>query len=271
MNRPVRFRDSNSCYNTTCIESITRSRSRLNLAEAMLAPEGSLKARGLTLVAKAHRGLGAVSYLVLRRPLKDRWSRSRPDQHLTWSMPVTGEAFVSRLHEAGALQPDARLLEIGPGYGRILKSLLDSEYPFRSYLGVDVSPASIAYLRENYASERVQFSSPECFPLSEPATCMYSSLVLKHIYPSFEGVLRQASESLTPGGLAVFDLIEGGWPFALRYLEPNRMFSTYIRQYRRPEITAILERCGLALESFGDVWHTPKHRRLLVVARKRSV
>ncbi len=219
----------------------------------------------------AHRGLGAVSYLILRHPLKDRWSRSRPDQHLTWSMPVTGDAFVAQLQQARALQPNARLLEIGPGYGRILSSLLHAGYPFQSYLGVDVSPASITYLQENYASERVRFASPECFPLSEPATCMYSSLVLKHIYPSFESVLRQAADNLIPDGLAVFDLIEGGWPFALRFLEPNRMFSTYIRQYRRPEVVAILARCGLALEYFADVWHTPKHRRLLVVARKRTV
>ena len=70
--------------------------------------------------------VGVVALLILRRPVRNRWVLSCPDTELTWGIPISGSHFVKKLNEYGALREDARLLEVGTGYGRILQSLLES-------------------------------------------------------------------------------------------------------------------------------------------------
>ena len=100
--------------------------------------------------------------------------------------------------------------------------------------------------------------------LEEPFDAIVSSLTFKHLYPSFEQTLRNMAVQMDAGGVAIFDLIEGH----RRYFEDDGV--TYIRWYERPEIEAILGRCGLEPAAFDQVHHLETLSRLLVVARKPS-
>ena len=154
------------------------------------------------------------------------------------------------------------MLEIGPGYGRLLRSALEQGVAFESWTGVDLSGENVNHLRREFARPDVDFvvDDVERIELEEPADTMLSSLTFKHLFPSFEAALANLASQLRPGAVVVFDLIEG----RRRYFEDDEV--TYIRHYERREVNAILERVGFESAAFDEVQHHPEIRRLLVVA-----
>ncbi len=207
----------------------------------------------------------------LQESTEDTWQRSRlrwravsPDAGLTWGKELSGDAFVARLADYDAFTPEAAILEIGPGYGRLLAACLAAEAPFREYLGVDLSATNVTRLRERFDDPRIEFvnADVEQMTLDRSYDVLMSSLTFKHLYPSFERALANCAGHMRAGGLLFFDLIEGS----------RRMFetdgATYVRCYTRPEVQETVERVGLELAGFSEVEHDEQHRRLLTVARK---
>lgn len=195
---------------------------------------------------------------------RERWRAARPDADLTWGVELSGERFIERAEAHGAFGPGRTVLEIGPGYGRLLRSALDGGQEFSRWVGLDLSETNVAHLNESFDDERVEFrhGDAETAQIGDGADTVVSSLTLKHMFPSFEGPLRNIARQLRPGGLILFDLIEG----ERRYFEPDGV--TYIRHYPRAEIEQILERSDLELVAFDEVRHHPDFVRLLVVARR---
>jgi SAM-dependent methyltransferase len=195
---------------------------------------------------------------------RERWRAVQPNVHLTWARELTGEAFVDKLAEYGALGPTRRLVEIGPGYGRLLTSCLAREGSFASYLGVDLSPENVNHLRARFGNPAIEFvnADVESVDFGPSADTVFSSLTFKHLFGSFAPAVENIARQLSPGGLLVIDLIEGH----RRYFEDDGL--TYIRWYSRAEVTAILEAGGLRLVAFDEVRHVPEVIRLLVVATR---
>lgn len=196
-----------------------------------------------------------------------RWRRARPDAILTWGRDLTGHAFIEKAAAHGAFASGGTVLEIGPGYGRLLASALESEAPFARWIGVDLSEQNVAHLRQRFDDPRAEFVVADAEEYEPPAgiDAILSSLTLKHFYPSFEAALRNLAARLTPDGVVVVDLIEGEH---LRHFESDR--ETFIRWYTRDEVTAIFDACGLdATFDYVDHDEDPAHRRLLAVGRKR--
>jgi SAM-dependent methyltransferase len=195
---------------------------------------------------------------------RERWRAAQPDTGLTWGRQLSGDAFVEQVSRLGGFKPEARILEIGPGYGRLLRACLDRRAPFAAYLGVDISETNVEHLSRRFSDPRVSFvvGDAESVVLDEQYDLLISSLVLKHLYPTFERALRNCASQLAPGALVCFDLIEGSGSF----FEQDQV--TYIRWYTRPEVQEILDRCDLELVEFGVVRHDATHERLLTVARK---
>jgi SAM-dependent methyltransferase len=195
---------------------------------------------------------------------RDRWRRASPDAELTWSRELTGNAFVEKVAAPGGFGPEKKIVEIGPGYGRLLSACSDLQYEFGSWLGVDLSATNVAFLSDRFAEDaRISFveADVEAVQLPVAADTIVSSLTFKHLFPSFERALTNLAAQMVAGGRAIFDLIEG----ERRYFEPDGV--TYIRWYSRPEIEEIAGRAGLEVESFDEVEHAPGWTRLLVVAR----
>ena len=55
---------------------------------------------------------------------KRRWREAPPDRGLTWGDEVSGEPAVEAAERFGVFGADHTVLEVGPGYGRILGAAL---------------------------------------------------------------------------------------------------------------------------------------------------
>ena len=201
------------------------------------------------------------------------WGRQRrrrrertPAPSLTWGAEISGDDFVEKARRYGALAPEKAVLEIGPGYGRLLAAILARGGGFESYTGIDLSEENVAHLRDRFGRDGVRFlvGDVETVELERPVDSVLSSLTFKHLFPSFERGLANLARQMAPGGVVVFDLIEG----RRRYFEEDGV--TYIRWYERPEVEAILRSVSLEPVTFDTVHHHPAMQRLLVVARKPS-
>jgi SAM-dependent methyltransferase len=192
------------------------------------------------------------------------WRAETPDAGLTWGVELSGDAFVEKAREHGV---GGRILEVGPGYGRLPEAAVRLGIPFQRWIGLDLSPQNVAHLEGRFRDDRFEFitGDAEAVQLSEPVDAIVSSLTFKHVFPTFERLLANLSTNLEPGGLVVIDLIEGEH---MRHFEALR--GNFIRSYSRKEIAEIFGRCGLVVDAFDYVDHSPasEHRRLLVVGRR---
>ena len=195
---------------------------------------------------------------------RTRWRAAEPTANLTWDVELTGDAFVDRAEDHGAFGEGKHVVEVGPGYGRLLATVSERGLPFAAYTGVDLSEANVAHLSGRFTDERVSFvcQDVEEVRFERPVDAVLSSLTFKHLFPSFERALSNLAGQMEPGGVVLFDLIEG----SRRYFEDDGV--TYIRWYERDEIEAILRACGLEPVAFEEVRHHPSLARLLVVARR---
>jgi len=209
-------------------------------------------------------------------PLK-RWKDSSPNAGITYGLTLNGDAFVELAAKYKAFAENRTILELGPGYGRILASILSKGIKFKSYLGVDISKLTIKYLQSKFGNPakgihfiegdfaRVDFGSKYDVVLS--------SITLKHQYPTFEQALKHVCEYLNKDAILFFDLIENknnnlkseGIPAKSVWYDGN----TYVAYYTRAEIEEILKRLQLSLIGFDYViHHQSKGPRLVVIARQ---
>lgn len=196
---------------------------------------------------------------------RTRWRAAQPNAHLTWDVELTGDAFIDRAEHHGAFGEGRHVVEVGPGYGRLVGTVLARNLPFGSYTGVDLSAENVAHLTEKFPDARVAFvhGDVEEVRFEAPVDAVMSSLTFKHLFPSFEKAVANLASQMAPGALLLFDLIEG----SRRFFEEDGV--TYIRAYERPEVEAMLVGCGVDLVAFEEVRHHPSLARLLVVGRKR--
>jgi 2-polyprenyl-3-methyl-5-hydroxy-6-metoxy-1,4-benzoquinol methylase len=199
---------------------------------------------------------------------KARWQNVEPDAGLTWGrQDLNGDNFIQKVLVYGGFGKEKNVLEIGPGWGRLLIALLKQNISFKSYTGVDLSAKNIEYLKRkyrDYSNIHFEVADIEIMNFNIKFNTIMSSLTFKHMYPSFEKSLDNISKNTTQDGKVIFDLIEG----RLKYFEQD---NTFIRQYCKDEVKNILIRCGFSHVNFDEVEHAPRQKRLLVIASKSSI
>jgi 2-polyprenyl-3-methyl-5-hydroxy-6-metoxy-1,4-benzoquinol methylase len=194
---------------------------------------------------------------------KKRWDESDPDKHLTWGQEISGDHFIRKVALYQVFSKNKAVLEIGPGYGRLIKSCLKNKIPFSRFTGIDISQKNIEYLKQQYSNSNIKFvqGDIESVSLSDKYDIVISSLTLKHIFPSFEKALKNIVGYLNKNARLFFDLIEGDEA----YFESS---VTYIRCYTKNEVQKILKNLSLQLVAFDYVIHKENYIRLLVIAKK---
>lgn len=194
---------------------------------------------------------------------KKRWDESDPDKHLTWGQEISGDHFIRKVSSYQVFSKNKAVLEIGPGYGRLIKSCLKNKIPFSEFTGIDISKKNVTYLNQNYSNSNIQFiqGDIESVGLSNKYDIVISSLTLKHIFPTFEKALNNIIGYLNKDARLFFDLIEGDQA----YFESS---VTYIRYYTKNEVQDILRNLSLQLVAFDYVVHKEDYTRLLVIAKK---
>jgi SAM-dependent methyltransferase len=191
---------------------------------------------------------------------RDAWRKADPGPGLTWGMELTGDAFITKAVGYGLR---GTVLEVGPGYGRLLESAIRLNAPFDKWIGLDLSPQNVEHLSARWPEQRFILGDAELVDPGEPVDAIVSSLTLKHVFPSFEALLANLVASLTDDGLVVIDLIEGRH---LRHFEAAQ--GNFIRSYSQSQVRDLFGRCGLTA-SFDTVTHAPGWERMLAVGRRR--
>lgn len=193
----------------------------------------------------------------------NRWLQAEPDLHLSWAREISGKAFIEKVLKYGAINPSEDILEIGPGYGRLLKALLKENAPFNSYCGIDISSKNVDYLKRTFSKPNLTFvqGNIEEVVLDAAYDIVISSLTFKHIFPSFGKALINVERYMKKNAVIFFDVIEGN----KAYFENG---DTYIRCYTRKQLAELVQDANLELIKFDNVKHAPGYTRLLVIARK---
>ena len=201
-----------------------------------------------------------------RAQTRKTWRKALPGPNLTWGKELTGEAFVSKVEAYASFDEETTVLEIGPGYGRLLRSFLARGIPFKDYYALDISEQNIEYLSKQFPRPDIHFIWADIEDVALPfrLDVGFSSLTFKHLYPSFEASLRNCSRHMSPGGRFVFDLVEGN---QAHFVNQGQ---AYVRMYSREEVLEILGKVGLELVAFDEVVHDRHYTRLLVVATKTT-
>lgn len=161
-----------------------------------------------------------------------------PDMNAFWE---TGRV-IAALALDGPVQPTERRLavEIGPGLGRIVRSLVVDQ-GFENAVGVDISAEMVRQARELVPDPRVRFEIGTGAGLSavddESADLVTSFTVFQHIpkVAVIEQYLAEAGRVLRPGGVVAFQ-----W----NNLPGQRRWAA------KRELLGLLQRTGLRPERF---------------------
>lgn len=205
---------------------------------------------------------------------KTRWLGDEPDAGLTWGVPMVGDEFVRFMLDHVMLRDTSIIVEIGPGYGRILSALLKQSVPFRRYIGIEISAARVARLNEQFEDPRIEFREADIlkdFDLNAVADLTFSSAVFEHLYPDFGAALDTISKFTRGGGATVIDFIR-----ADERNETSAAFfekETYMRIYSLRELNVLFEKSGFSardvgMVSFGRDFVNREITRTIVAATK---
>jgi len=143
---------------------------------------------------------------------RTRWKQDEPDTSLTWGARWTGDAFLDLVCSRYQFSHTTRILEVGPGYGRLLDALLSRSLPFQNYLGIDLSESRVQRLKQKYAHDaRIQFVVDDVEKFScAPVDLAISSATFSHLFPNFLAAMASLRRSLKTGAVVCFDVSEGG-------------------------------------------------------------
>jgi SAM-dependent methyltransferase len=228
------------------------------------------KFKDLLGITKLHKRIDNLEKLIFENEeatlnrSKQRWSITQPTKDLTWGKSISGDPFIKKALSYNIFGAGKNILEVGPGYGRLLKSCLSLNVPFNLYCGVDISENNVRHLSKTFAKPNINFfhGDIETISLENSFDITLSSLTFKHIYPTFEKALLNIASFMKPNGYLCFDLIEGH----SRFFEPDG--TTFIRLYMKEEVNEILKATNFSLIAFDYVEHAPGFVRLLVIAKK---
>ena len=184
-----------------------------------------------------------------------RWKGDESDASLTWGRIMTGDSFIDQVQNFLTFTGQERILEIGPGYGRLLKTLLQRGHPFEEYIGLDLSPPRIAKLTTQFGAHNIKFIVGNCdsYEPDESFDLVLSSSTFEHIFPSAQNALCNISTALKSKGTVFIDFIS-----ADERLGTSRAYfekatgGAFIRIYSREEIGAMFTVAGLDI---ADIIH----------------
>jgi SAM-dependent methyltransferase len=103
-----------------------------------------------------------------RAQTRRTWRKALPGPNLTWGKELTGEAFVSKVEAYASFGEETIVLEVGPGYGRLLRSFLAPGIPFKDYYAPDISERNIEYLSKQFPRPDIHFMWADIEEVSLP-------------------------------------------------------------------------------------------------------
>lgn len=188
---------------------------------------------------------------------KTRWRGVEPDTGLTWGRLMSGDTFFDAVvqHVGTAGFAEKSILEVGPGYGRLLKTLRARGYGYKSYVGLDLSAERVQRLNGELGDARTRFVCGDA--MSDVAGSGFDlflcSSTFEHLYPNFVPALTNLRTQMSSDATLCIDFAQRD-PDMLHSLaffeEPSGVF---VRYYARWELERMLELCGLRVQGISSI------------------
>jgi SAM-dependent methyltransferase len=171
---------------------------------------------------------------------------------LTWGAEWNGNSFIDATCKRFTFLPDSKIVELGPGYGRLLDTILERKLPFKSYIGVELSAARVKRLEEKYKTDsRIKFINDDIEKyFSDIADLVISSATFPHLFPNFQIALANILSNIKVGGILCFDLTEG--PSIGSFHNDG---ITWARLYDKEELQSIFSGSNFGDLNFDKVVH----------------
>lgn len=175
-----------------------------------------------------------------------RWRGDEAATGLTWGRLMTGDSLWDLYQRMRTFASSDRILEIGPGYGRLLKTAMARRVPFASYTALELSESRVAQLRGDFAISGVEFIQGDVdtwlgAPLFDVVIC---SSTFEHLHPDCRTALKNVRRQLADQGQVFIDFIYRERSSAS--FEDN---GTYVRIYCRDELSEIFAECGYRVQA----------------------
>lgn len=232
-----------------------------------------VKRTGHSLGVKALVSPELLSPQYAERLSKERWLGEEDDPHLTWGKIMTGDSFVDAIDAEFASRRDMRVLEVGPGYGRLLRTIVRRDFPFKEYLGIDLSAARVSKLTARFGTPNIRFERADVtqFEPTQKFDLILCSSTMEHLYPSCLDAMRKLSTCASDGALLALDFIDPISVDAAQTFHADQGNGYFVRVYSEDELSQLHNASGLQIAarhkivigkgSDGDV------RRLLCLSR----
>lgn len=186
-----------------------------------------------------------------RSKAESRWRHNEEDPSLTWGSIMTGDTFFDEVEKHFRFAPDVSTIEIGPGYGRLLKTMLQREYPFGAFHGLNLSAERTSKLSRQFTDDRIHFETGNCsdFIFTESFDVAFCSATVEHLFPSIEQTLMNLRAMMKTNGMVFIDFIMQDETLSVSkaYFEEESRRGAYIRIYSRQELERFFDQAGFAI------------------------
>jgi len=203
-----------------------------------------------------------------------RWRGDEEPARLTWGAMMTAESLWDHYGRYRRFADRDRILEIGPGYGRILATALERRVAFSQFVAVDLSEARIEKLRDRFAQSNVHFEVGDVMLWRDGQLfdVVIASATFEHLYPDFQKALVNLRTQLRESGSLFVDFIKTERASAA--FEPKT--GAYVRAYTVDELREGFAGAGFTVEAIdactlGIGAHGLPVERFLVNARPGPV
>jgi SAM-dependent methyltransferase len=176
------------------------------------------------------------------------------DRGLTWGVILEGSSFFEEIQKTIDIGHAKSIIEVGPGYGRLLKALIARGHKFTEFLGLDISPQKIQKLRDKIRDARVKFAVGDCRTVNLGSyggfDLLISSSTFVHIRPDFGAALSQMRQFMKREGIFAFDVTDCGDDRDVQGLgNPLTPGGEFVGHYSKNRIKEIVRGSGLELLS----------------------
>src|SRR6516165_6754274 len=203
-----------------------------------------------------------------------RWKGDEEEEKLTWGAMMTGDTFVDVVLKHHRFTGTESVLEVGPGYGRLLANLLERKVPFAKYLGMELSPARVARLTKKFPAPHIRFVPADILndTFDVQGDIFICSSTFEHLYPSMAKALANIRTMARPGMKVFIDFIV--WDTDETMKAGGASFentTAFVRVYSRAELESFFPQAGFRIVDIENIvlgkGETGKEvRRALVVA-----
>jgi SAM-dependent methyltransferase len=182
---------------------------------------------------------------------QERWRGDEQPEGLTWGRVMTGDSLWDIYQRAQQFHESDHIVEFGPGYGRLIKTLLQRKVPFGSFTGVDLSPARVLQLTREFGSDpRLKFAGGDVntWRANGPIEVVLCSSTFEHLYPDCRQALMNMRSQLAEGASLFIDFIKSERAYGSFDVDAR----TYIRWYSREELSSLFSACGYIVKGIEE-------------------